>query len=57
MKPYLIKKKKRFDTSKYSFAYSSVSSAHTYGNVIAVVANYIKSLFNLIYNKKIVLFF
>ena len=45
MKPYLIKKKKRFDTSKYSFAYSSVSSAHTYGNVIAVVANYIKSLF------------
>ena len=37
MKPYCIKKKKRFDTSRYSFAYSSVSSAHTYGNVIAIL--------------------
>ena len=44
-KSIIIKSSPKFDPKNYSFISCNTSAAHTYGNVTAIMVNYIKSLF------------
>ncbi|HAB66759.1 MAG TPA: hypothetical protein DCE23_05275 [Firmicutes bacterium] len=44
-KSIIIKSAPKFDPKNYSFISCNTSAAHTYGNVTAIMVNYIKSLF------------